>query len=88
MLYTTFRLAKESGACVESYHKAARHVGGVRKYGENTPIPLTEVPDLIQTYLFKMYYLIDDPNNPPESFSIYKHGQSTSVKSPICSSAR
>ena len=37
------------------------------KVPTTNPIPLTEVPDLIQTYLFKMYYLIDDPNNPGET---------------------
>lgn len=40
MLYTTFKLAKETGACSESYEKYARHVGGIKKYGNDTPIPL------------------------------------------------
>ncbi len=43
MLHTTFRKAKEAGACVPSYRKMAKALGGVNKYGENTPIPLDKV---------------------------------------------
>jgi hypothetical protein len=41
MLHTTFKLAKEAGACTGHYQHFARAVGGVRKYGQDTPIPLT-----------------------------------------------
>ena len=43
MLYITFRLAKEAGACAESYKQFARHVGGITKFGKDAPIPLTDV---------------------------------------------
>lgn len=43
MLYTTFAKAKEDNACTGSYKKMAKYLGGVRKYGEDKPIPLDEV---------------------------------------------
>jgi len=46
MLYITFRLAKEAGACAESYKQFARHVGGITKFGKNTPLPLTDVVEV------------------------------------------
>jgi hypothetical protein len=43
MLHTTFKLAHESGACTEGYRKLAKHLGGVNKYGKDTPIPLAVI---------------------------------------------
>ena len=43
MLHTTFRKAKEAGACMESYHKMAKALGNVDKYGRDTPIGLDKV---------------------------------------------
>ena len=43
MLHTTFKLAHESGACTEGYRKLAKHLGGVDKYGKDTPIPLSKI---------------------------------------------
>ena len=43
MLHTTFKKAKEAGACIRSYRKMAKALGGVEKYGLDTPIPLDEV---------------------------------------------
>jgi hypothetical protein len=43
MLHTTFKLAHESGACTEGYRKLAKHLGGVGKYGKDTPIPLSKI---------------------------------------------
>ena len=43
MLHTTFAKAKEAGACIASYKKMAKAMGGVQKYGEDTPIPLDKV---------------------------------------------
>jgi len=43
MLYTTFKLARDANACTTSYRQFARHVGGVRKYGPDSPIPLTDI---------------------------------------------
>ena len=47
MLHTTFALAKESRACAESYRKYARHVGGITKFGEDKPIPLSDILDVL-----------------------------------------
>jgi hypothetical protein len=43
MLHTTFARAKEANACTESYHKFAKFKGGIRKWGKDTPFPLSEV---------------------------------------------
>jgi len=43
MLYTTFKLARDADACTTSYRQFARHVGSVRKYGPDSPIPLTDI---------------------------------------------
>ena len=43
MLHTTFRKAKEAKACIESYKKMAKAVGGIKKYGLDTPIPLDRI---------------------------------------------
>ena len=46
MLHTTFRKAREAGACSSEYNKMARFLGGVDKYGEDTPIPLDKILDV------------------------------------------
>ena len=43
MLHTTFRKAQKVGACIKSYKKMAKALGGISKYGVNTPIPLDKV---------------------------------------------
>ena len=43
MLYTTATKARESGACISSYERMAKHLGGVERYGKDTPVPLDEV---------------------------------------------
>jgi len=43
MLHTTFRRAKEANACIWSYRKFAKFKGGVKKWGYDTPFPLSEV---------------------------------------------
>ena len=43
MLHTTFKKAKEADACVGSYRKMAKALGGVAKYGLDTPIPLDKI---------------------------------------------
>ena len=43
MLHTTFNLCHKSGACTDRYKHLAKALGGVKKYGENTLIPLTVV---------------------------------------------
>lgn len=47
MLHTTFRLAREAGACVASYRRFARHMGGIRAFGEDTTIPLSAVLEVL-----------------------------------------
>jgi len=47
MLTTTFRLAKEAGACVASYKRFAKHVGGITKYGKDTPIQIIDILDVM-----------------------------------------
>ena len=47
ILYTTFRLAHKAKACQESYCKFAQSVGGVEKYGRDTPIPLTKIIEVL-----------------------------------------
>jgi hypothetical protein len=43
MLHTTFARAKEANACIESYRKFAKFKGGIKKWGKDTPFPLSEV---------------------------------------------
>ncbi len=43
MLNTTFNLLREHAVYAEGYRKLARALGGVRKYGRDTPIPLLRV---------------------------------------------
>ena len=43
MLTTTFRRAREAGACLSSYCMFAKFKGGIAKWGNNTPFPLSEV---------------------------------------------
>jgi len=43
MLHTTFAEAKENNACIESYRKMGGALGGITKYGKDTPIPLDKV---------------------------------------------
>ena len=43
MLSTTFNLAHKANACTSGYKKLAEYLGGIEKYGKDTPIPLTTV---------------------------------------------
>ena len=43
MLHTTFRRAKWAGACPEGYEKMAKALGGDKRYGMDTPIPLDKI---------------------------------------------
>ena len=45
MIYTTFALLREHGACESGYRKLAKHLGGINTYGRDKPIPLTVVLD-------------------------------------------
>jgi len=45
MLTTTFQLLKDAGACTSRYQFYAKHVGGVNKYGHDTPINLVDMLD-------------------------------------------
>ena len=43
MLHTTFEQLRSAGACGRGYHKLAKSLGGIRKYGRRTPISLITV---------------------------------------------
>lgn len=43
MLHTTFKLLRENDAYAKGYRKLAESLGGVRRYGASTPIPLLRV---------------------------------------------
>src|SRR5208282_573203 len=43
ILHTCFSLLREKGACPEGYRKLAKHLGGVEKFGEGTPINILTV---------------------------------------------
>ena len=43
MINTTFAKAKEARACIRSYRKMAKALGGIEEYGKDTPIPLLKV---------------------------------------------
>jgi hypothetical protein len=43
MITTTFTALRKAHACTEGYRKLAEHLGNVRKYGTNTPIPVSVV---------------------------------------------
>jgi hypothetical protein len=45
MLYTNFNLLREAGACKKSYRNLAKYLGGVKKYGRDTDIPLSTILD-------------------------------------------
>lgn len=42
-IYTTFHLCREANACIDGYKQLAKHLGGVKKYGETTPIGIDVV---------------------------------------------
>jgi len=46
MLNTTFAKAEANNACIKSYKKMGKELGGITKYGEDTPIPLDKVLDV------------------------------------------
>ena len=45
-LTLTFAKAKSEGACDVSYRKMVKHLGGVTKYGLNTPVPIETILDV------------------------------------------
>ena len=45
ILTTTLRLLREHDACSDRYAHLAKALGGVRKYGADTPIPLWRILD-------------------------------------------
>ncbi len=47
MLHTTFVRLHKAGACIESYQKLVRGLGGITKYGRTTPIPLDQIVEIL-----------------------------------------
>jgi hypothetical protein len=43
MITTTFTALRKAGACTEGYRNLAKHLGGIKSYGANTPIPVSVV---------------------------------------------
>ena len=68
MLHTTFRKAREFHACQTSYHKMAKALGGIRKYGSYTKTPLTKILEVcgLQDALWCLRCTIE----PSKGFSI------------------
>ena len=46
MMQTTFRRLEEAGACKERYLFLAKNLGGIKKYGKDTPITLKQILDI------------------------------------------
>ncbi len=65
MLHTTFKKLKENNACVSRYRKFAICKGGVKRYGQDTPIPLTDVLDVcgLRDALWCLRCTIEPPEN-------------------------
>ena len=65
MLYTTFAKAHEEGACIESYRKMAKSLGGITKYGKDTPIPLDKVIEVcgLQDAIWSLRCTIEESEN-------------------------
>ena len=47
MLTTTRTLLKQNHACMGSYAKLVKGLGGATTYGDETPIPLTRILDIL-----------------------------------------
>ena len=45
MYYTTFKQLHAANACLKRYRYLAKKLGGIKKYGENTPISLLQILD-------------------------------------------
>jgi len=45
-LYTTFGILRENKACKSRYRYLARKLGGVKKYGQDTPIPILKILEI------------------------------------------
>ena len=65
MLYTTFAKAHEEGACIESYRKMTKSLGGITKYGKDTPIPLDKVIEVcgLQDAIWSLRCTIEESEN-------------------------
>lgn len=47
MLETNFAKLKKSKACINQYKALAKRLGGIKKYGQETPITLLQVLDIL-----------------------------------------
>ncbi len=65
MLYATFALAHKSNACTESYKKMGEALGGITKYGKDTPIPLDTVVEVcgLQDAIWSLRCTTEDSQN-------------------------
>ena len=65
MLHTTFARTKEAGACVDSYRKMAKALGGISKYGKDTQIGLDKILEVcgFQDTIWSMRCTIEPSKN-------------------------
>jgi hypothetical protein len=47
MIYTTYNLAVKHNACERALESWDKHVGGIKKFGADTQIPLTDILDVL-----------------------------------------
>jgi len=47
MIYTTYNLAVKHNACERALESWDKHVGGIKKFGADTPIPLTDILEVL-----------------------------------------
>lgn len=47
MIYTTYNLAVKHNACERALESWDKHVGGIKKFGVDTQIPLTDILDVL-----------------------------------------
>jgi len=65
MLHTTFAKAKEANACIERYKKMGKALGGIARYGKDTPVGLDKVLETcgLQDAVWCFRCTIEPPGN-------------------------
>lgn len=70
MLTTTFKILKQAGACENGYRKLAKSLGGVKKYGEEKPIPLWKI--LESNGIEDLFWCADKTQQQKEACKIFR----------------
>ena len=65
MLTTTFAKAKEANACIESYRKMAKALGGIKEYGTDTPLGLDKILEVcgLQDTIWSLRCILEPAEN-------------------------